>query len=126
MKRVLFAVVFLSAIIIGCIVAIRTESKQLREMIAMTYQMEENLKNGNTHEALRLARQLEQEFPQRTKTFHLFLHHNVLNEIEENIATLSAYLEGNDTHEFLAQVNRCRLLLQKQLEAELPTWRNIF
>ena len=125
MKRVLFAVFFLSAIGIGCLLAIHTESRHLQEMIGITYRMETEYKNGNSEEALRLAAELEREFPKKTQTFHLFLHHNVLNEIEENIVTLAAYLESGDGHEFLAQVNRCRLLLQKQLETEYPNWKNI-
>ena len=126
MKRVLFAVFFLSIVIAGCITAIYWESKLIGEMITLTDRMEEQYNQGNEEEALRLSRQLETDFPKKTEIFYMFLHHNVLTELEETIVTLPAYLESGDTHEFLAQLNRCRLLLKKQIDMETPTWQNIF
>lgn len=126
MKRVLFAVFFLIAVVIGCITAFHLETKLIGEMITLTDRIETAYTDGNTQEALRLAKELEQQFPQKTDVFFLFLHHNVLTEIEETIVTLPAYLESGETHEFLAQLNRCRLLLQKQIEMETPSWQNIF
>lgn len=126
MKRVLFAVFFLAAVIAGCIAAIHLETKLIGEMIDLTDRIEAAYTEGNTEETLQLAQELERQFPQKTKLFFLFLHHNVLTEIEEAIVTLPAYLKSGDSHEFLAQLNRCRLLLQKQIEMETPTWQNVF
>ena len=126
MKRVYIAIILLLVIGVGCITAIVVEKQQLTEMINMTVHMEELVRNNEINEAREMANELTEQFPKRTKPFLLFLHHNVLTDIEECVVLLPLYLESDEKDHFLAEVSRCRLLLQKQLEMEVPSWENIF
>lgn len=126
MKRVYIAIVLLTVITIGCIAAIMVERRQLKDMIAMTQQMEQHFRDGETEEARTLAETLADEFSKRTRPFALFLHHSVLADIEECVILLPLYLESDERDDFLAEVSRCRLLLEKQLQLEMPSWENVF
>ena len=126
MKRIYIALALLVIIACSCVVTLRLEKRQLQTMIDMTYRMEEECRRGRYEEALHVALQLKGEFSERTKTFALFLRHNELNTIEETVLLLPLYLEQQDFSQFYIDVSRCRLLLQKQGEMDLPTAQNIF
>ena len=125
MKRVYLAIVLLTVVLIGCIVTIRAETVRLKELITLTEKMEACCREGDREQTLRLAQDLATQFPQKTRCFSLFLNHSVLTEIEECVIALPIHLESGNTEESLVEISRCRLLLQKQLEQELPTWENI-
>ncbi len=125
MKRVYFAIALLTVITIGCISCVLLETKNLQEMITFTEDIEQTFRNGDIQTTKAMTGQLQKEFPEKTRSFELFLHHSVLEDIAECIALLPLYLESDEKDDFLAQVNRCRLLLEKQLELEMPTWKNI-
>lgn len=125
MKRVYLAAAFLGLIVIGCLVTIRLESVRLQELIALTDEMKTHCEQGKTEETLKLAKELEKQFSEKTSAFFLFLHHNILTEIQKCVVSLPVYLENGKTDDFLAELARCQLMLQKQLELELPTLENI-
>lgn len=126
MKRIYIALVLLAIITAGCLGAILLEKQQLEELIDETYTMEQAFRQGDIRTASQIADNLKQEFPKKARSFALFLHHNVLLEIEECLVLLPLYLQSEEQDDFLAEISRCRLLLEKQLERELPLWENIF
>ena len=126
MKRVYVALALLAVITVSCIVSIRMEKKTLTHMIRMTEELERYCRAGDTENARATAVRLEDEFTDKSRSFALFLHHNVLVEIEESLVVLPDYLQYGETEHALSEIIRSRLYLQKQLEAELPTWDNIF
>ena len=125
MKRVYVAIALLLAVAVGCIVSIWLENKHLTDMIKATEQMERYCLEDNVEQAERLALDLRDGFSKKTQTFALFLHHSVLQDIEESLAVLPYYLRCGEIDHFLTETARCRLLLQTQLKTELPTWENI-
>ncbi len=126
MKRVYIAIVLLVLIAAGCVTTILVEKQQLTEIIKMTDRMEELVRGNEIEKARQLAEEFSEQFPKRTRPFQLFLHHSVLNNIEECIILLPLYLESDEKDDFLAEISRCRLLLQKQLEMDIPSWENVF
>ena len=126
MKRIYIALSLLAVITVSCIGTLFLEKRQLQEMIDMTLTMETLCREGNKTEALKVADTLHQEFDGRTHTFALFLRHNELREIEESILLLPLYLAMEENDHFLAEVARCRLFLQKQMEMDIPSLQNIF
>lgn len=126
MKRIYIALALLGIITVSCIVTLFLETHHLKSMITMTEEMEALCRSGDMEQAGECADKLYTEFSDRTRTFALFLRHNELREIEESVLLLPLYLELEDTEHFLAEVQRCRLFLQKQLEIDIPNLQNIF
>jgi hypothetical protein len=126
MKRIYIALVLLAIIAVSCVSTLLLERKQLHAMIDLTDKMEQSCRKGDYDRALEQAITLKGEFDERTKTFALFLRHNELNAIKETVLLLPLHLEQESYHEFYIDVSRCRLLLQKQWEMDLPILQNIF
>ncbi len=126
MKRIYIALALLVLIAAACIATLTLEKRQLQTMIAMTHTMEDACRKEDYAKALDTANTLKEEFGKRTKTFAMFLRHNELKEIEETVLLLPMYLELDEVNHFYIDVARCRLLLQKQLEIDLPILPNIF
>ncbi len=125
MKRIYIALALLVVIAASCIATLSLEKRQLQSMINMTHTMEDACRRQDYTSALETATTLKRDFGERTKMFAMFLRHNELKEIEETVLLLPLYLELNEINHFLIDVSRCRLLLQKQLEIDLPILQNI-
>lgn len=126
MKRIYIALVLLAVIGASCIATLSLEKHQLQAMIDLTNRIETSCREENYAQAMTDVETLKREFGNRTDTFALFLRHNELKTIEELVLVLPMYLEQRDLHPFYVDLARCRFLLQKQYEMDLPTLQNIF
>ena len=125
MKRAYVALALLVVVAVGCVVSILLETRELSAMIRTTDEIERYCHDGDIAKAERLADTLKDEFSQKSDAFALFLHHNVLLEIEESLVALPYHLRCGEIDHVLSELARCRLFLETQLETELPTWDNI-
>ena len=125
MKRVIFAVVLLLFICVGCIVSISLQHEVIEDFINKTEEMESLFKRGDVAGAITVTEAFSEDYRQKTKYFSLFLPHDTLTEVERSVVGLSSILTHGEHKDFVAEVRRCRLLLQKMHDLEIPTLQNV-
>ena len=125
MKRVIFAVVLLVGICIACIVSISMQHAVIEDFIDQTNEMESLFERGEIVQATALAETFTEDYRDKTKFFSLFLPHNTLTDVERSVVSLPAILTNGEHKDFVAEVRRCRLLLKKMHDLEIPTLQNI-
>ncbi len=126
MKRVIVAVLLLLLIIGGCVLSIQVQHAVIEELLQYTENLETLFTESKIDRALALAREFAVEYTQQTRYFSLFLPHMMLTEVEKSVVSLPAILSHGEHKDFIAEVRRCRLLLQKLHDLEIPTLQNIF
>lgn len=125
MKRVIFAVLLLLFICIGCIVSITMQHTVIEEFMTKTEQMEALFKQGDVAGAVTVAKTFTADYRDKTRYFSMFLPHVMLTEVEKSVVSLPAILTHGEHKDFVAEVHRCRLLLQKMHDLEIPTLQNV-
>ncbi len=125
MKRVIFAVLLLLFICIGCIVSITMQHAVIEEFMTKTEQMEVLFKQGDVAGAVTIAEAFTADYRDKTRYFSMFLPHTMLTEVEKSVVSLPAILAHGEHKDFVAEVRRCRLLLQKMHDLEVPTLQNV-
>ena len=125
MKRVIVAVLLLLLVFTGCVVSIVMQNRVIREFTDMTDTMEAQFKAGDISGAIACAETFERNYREKTRYFALFLSHNTLTEVEKSVVSLPSILTHGEPKDFVAEVHRCRLLLKKMYDLELPTFQNI-
>ena len=125
MKRVLFALAIL--LIVGglCWFSLYQQVNNAQALLEITDRMEESFDAGSTEETLQLAKELKNEFEERTWIFPFFMRHSDIWVIEETVATLPIYLQTGDIQHFPAELAKCRSQLEKLYQGELPVPENI-
>ncbi len=126
MKRVTVAVLLLLLIVGGCILSIHAQHAVIEEFLQYTHEMEDRFTDNKTDDALALAEKFAGEYTRQTRYFSLFLPHVMLTEVEKSVVSLPAILSSGEHKDFVAEVRRCRLLLQKLHDLEIPTLQNVF
>lgn len=126
MKRVIIAVTLLLVICAACSVSIYLQHTVIDEFMAATEEMEWCFKNGNIVGATAVAEAFCKEYQQKTQYFSLLLPHSTLTEVEKSVVSLPSILSYGEPKDFVTEVHRCRLLLQKMHDLEIPTLQNIF
>lgn len=125
MKRVIVAIVLLLLVCTGCIVSITLQHGVIEEFMDNTREMETRFTQGDTAGAVAVAETFAKEYADKTRYFSLFLPHTMLTEVEKSVVSLPAILTDGEHKDFVAEVRRCRLLLQKMHDLEIPTLQNI-
>ena len=125
MKRVILAVLLLLFICVGCIVSITMQHAVIEEFMAKTEELESLFKQGDVALAITTAQGFAADYRDKTRYFSLFLPHNTLTEVEKSVVSLPAILTHGEHKDFVAEVRRCRLLLQKMHDLEVPTLQNV-
>lgn len=126
MKRVIVAVVLLLLVAVGCIVAIVLQHDILEEFLADTVEMEQLFLEDDLPAATNAAATFAEQYTKKTKYFSLFLPQSLLTETQKSVVSLTPILQHGEHKDFVAEVHRCRLLLQKLHDMEVPTWQNVF
>ena len=125
MKRVIVAVVLLLLVCAGCIVSISLQHDVIEEFMDSTQEMERRFTEGDTAGAVAVAKTFAEKYTDKTRYFSLFLPHDTLTEVEKSVISLPAILTNGEHKDLVAEVRRCRLLLQKMHDLEMPTLQNI-
>lgn len=125
MKRVILAVLLLLFICVGCIVSITMQHAVIEEFMAKTEKMESLFKQGDVAMAITTAQEFAADYRDKTRYFSMFLPHITLTEVEKSVVSLPAILTHGEHKDFVAEVRRCRLLLQKMHDLEVPTLQNV-
>ena len=125
MKRVIVAVVLLLLVCMGCIVSITLQHEVIEEFMDKTQEMETRFTANDTAGAAALAEAFVKDYTDKTRYFSLFLPHSMLTEVEKSVVSLPAILKNGEHKDFVAEVRRCRLLLQKMHDLEIPTLQNV-
>lgn len=125
MKRVIFAVLLLLLICVGCIVSISLQHAVIEDFTKKTEEMETLFKAGDIDGAVAAAEAFTSDYSDKTRYFSLFLPHDTLTEVEKSVVSLPAILTHGEHKDFVAEVHRCRLLLQKMHDLEIPTLQNV-
>ena len=125
MKRVIAAIVLLSAVIVGCVVSLYNSKREFEYLIDLAVVAETCYRDGDTDGALAAAETLAAEYPNRTRFFSLFLPHQALTELEKSTVSLPLILRYGEPRDFTAEARRCRLMLERLWDQEKPLWKNI-
>ena len=125
MKRVIAAVVVLVLVIVGCIASLYISGREFSHLISLAQTAERCYQGGDMEGALQAAEQLAKEYPKCTKRFALFLPHQALTDLEKSTTSLPVILRYGDPRDFPAEARRCRLMLERLWDQELPTLENI-
>ena len=125
MKRLIISVVLLGLVGSLCAWSLYTQKTGTEELLEMLDDMEQTYKEKD----YKHCQQLSDEFPiaynKKAKAFSLFLHHSYLSSAKEVAVTLPVILREKDYAHYLTELSRCRSLLEKLEELELPTWNNV-
>jgi hypothetical protein len=87
--------------------------------------METLFLNGHIPEAVAAAETFADNYSHTTRYLALLLPHSTLNELEKSVVSLPAILKTGEHKDFVAEVRRCRLLLENLQKLEIPTLQNI-
>jgi len=80
---------------------------------------------GDTAGAGQLADHFSADVKTGTALFPLFLRHSDIIVIEESSALLPVWLRDGDAARFKAELQRCRMQIQRLHDAETPNLKNI-
>lgn len=125
MKRVIAALVLMTAVVVGCVISLYTSGREFAYLIDLTETAESCYRNGDLDGALAAAETLAAEYPERTKHFALFLPYQSLTDLEKSTASLPLILQHGEPLDFTVEARRCRLMLERLWDQEKPLWENI-
>lgn len=126
MKRVILAVVLLLIIGGGCAVTLWMQTVTTTELIAETERLETLFKQEDTVGAIAASEAFVVACQKACRRFSIFLPHAMLTEVEQSAVNLPAILRYGEPTDYVKEVHRCRLALQKVKELDRPTLQNIF
>ena len=125
MKRVILAIVLQAAVAGLCGLSLHTQTSSVGYLLTMTEKLEDAYRDGALEECHRLAQQFTKDFQDKTRYFPFFMRHADIWTIEDTVIALPIYLETDDLPHFLSELIKCRDLLEKLYQAELPLPENI-
>ena len=125
MKRVIAAVILLITVAAGCVASYVSCSRHFHTMIALAESAETHCKNGDTATAQRETEQLAAVFDSERRLLSLILPHEALTEAEKTIQGLTVLLPHGEPRDFVSEMRRCRLLLERLWDEEKPAWYNV-
>ena len=101
------------------------EKRDLGYLITATEQIEEVLNAGDLAACEEKTKQFVEEFGTHTRVLPFFVRHADITHVEEVVVPLPYLLEEGDDSRFLAELMRCRTMLQRLEESDRITWENI-
>ncbi len=125
MKRLFIALATLLAVAGLCVVMLVVEKRDLGYLITATEQIEEVLNAGDLAACEEKTKQFVEEFGTHTRVLPFFVRHADITHVEEVVVPLPYLLEEGDDSRFLAELMRCRTMLQRLEESDRITWENI-
>lgn len=125
MKRITVALSLLAIIGVLCGVTLSAQRRAVDDLLDDIDAIQQTFP-ADEKETLRQTRQLVEDFRTKTRFFPLFMHHSDLSKIEETAVMLPVMLETGEEEHFQAELARCRNMLEKLAELEIPTLENIF
>ena len=117
-------------ILSGCIIGIYGISlyhthQVTQQMIDRLTVAQEAAKAEETALAAEQAEQLQLFWEEKEKVLMLYIRHNELDQVANNLAQLEALIESGDSAAFYAKLDQTEHLVQHIFESELPLWKNI-
>lgn len=125
MKRLIVSVALLAVVSTLCGMSLHGQQKNTHALIDTLDRMEQAYKADDLQCCQRLANDFPADFQRRTRWFSMFLPHSYLSSIQEVAVTLPVILQGEDSAHFPIELARCRLLLQRLEQLEVPSLDNI-
>ena len=122
----ILAVVLLLIIGVGCAVSLWIQYKLTDELLAETERLETLFKEGDIIGVTAASDAFVIACQRASRKLALFLPHTMLSEMEQSAVNLPAILRYGEPTDYVKEVHRCRLALQKVQELERPTLQNIF
>ncbi len=125
MTRIWTATMLLIGVVGVCFGGLFYQQRQVRALTAELEELEAAYHaTGST--AAAAAEDFAADFRRRTRLFPLFMSHEALAASEECAALLPVRLAAGGRDEGLAELKRCRVLLDQLAALERPTPENIF
>lgn len=125
MKRLLISLVLLLTVGGVCGLSLYTQRKNVDTLLDHLEQMEAAYQAKDRNRCQQLSDSFPSIFDEKTESFSLFLHHDYVSAVKEVAVTLPVILREKDDSHYLAELVRCRSLLQKLEELETPSLSNI-
>ena len=126
MKRAITAIVLLVIVTVGSIVWLWSATHHFQPLQQLAEKAEAQFIDGDTEGALQTSELLASEYGRRTRFFDLFISHQALLETEKSVQSLPLILKYGDTQDFMSEIGRCILSLERLWKQELPRLDNIF
>lgn len=125
MKRVIIASAIIAAIMMYSSAAAVIVKHRNSELIAVTEEIREYNRQGDTEKAAEAADILQREWSAFEKEMSVFLRDDRLNVVSASVAKIPSYITAaND--ELDAELESIHRQLELIYRAELPMWYNIF
>ncbi len=117
-------------ILTGCIISIYGISlyhthQVTRQMIGRLTATEEAARAQKTAQAAEQTEQLQLFWEEKEKVLMLYIRHNELDQVANNLAQMAGLIESGDSAAFYAKLDQTEFLVQHIFESELPLWKNI-
>ncbi len=125
MKRLWLAVILLGFAVTLCIGSQLYQHRQMDILLAQLDELDKSYAAGDISRTTQIARQLAEEYRQRTALMDCYIAHGDLADSRETAALLPSILEQDNREEFLMETARLREQMEHLRGIEHPTFRNI-
>ncbi|MDD3833324.1 MAG: DUF4363 family protein [Oscillospiraceae bacterium] len=125
MKRIIVAIAILVSVAAICLITLKVQTNNIKELLKITDQMEEAYEKNDLENCLKLSYEFVEKFDEKTKLFPLFMRHSDISKIEETAVSLPILLETNNIQHFAPELKRCNNMLKNMADLEMPTPGNI-
>ncbi|MDD2363105.1 MAG: DUF4363 family protein [Oscillospiraceae bacterium] len=125
MKRIIVAAAILIAVATLCIVTLKIQTNNIKELLTITDKMQKAYEDDKIEYCLELSYEFVEKFDKKTNLFPLFMRHSDISKIEEIAVSLPVLLETDNIQHFAPELIKCRIMLKNMADLESPTPENI-
>ena len=125
MKRLIISVVLLGIVGGICAFSLYIQRTNTKELLGLLDEMETAYESKDLERCQQLSDDFAAAYPKKTHLFSFFLCHSYISSAKEVAVTLPVILKEKDYSHYLTELTRCRSLLERLEELEVPSWNNI-
>lgn len=125
MKRVIVAIVLLLTVAVGTTLTLSAQRRTLSSLADLAGTAESRYVAGDVDGALRAVDKLNADYARNRQWLTMLFSHTPLGEAEKSVVSLPMILRTGEPRDFAAEARRCRLLLNRLWQQELPLLENV-
>ncbi|MDF2531743.1 MAG: hypothetical protein K0R80_2385 [Clostridia bacterium] len=125
MKQMIFAIVFLIAIITGSLMSIHYISNQSEALQKQLVDLEKHIDIEEWNQAAALYKSIKQKWVSIDHKWSMLIDHYEIDYINMDLGELEAYINARDKTNALAKISSLQLLVKHIPEKEYPSLKNI-
>jgi hypothetical protein len=125
MKQMIFAIIFLIAIITGSLMSIHYISSQSEALQKQLVDLEKHIDIEDWNQAAALYKSIKQKWVKVDHKWSMLIDHYEIDYINMDLGELEAYINARDKTNALAKLSSLKLLVKHIPDKEYPSLKNI-